>query len=56
MTKLKELDISYCGSFGFLPECLRNIELLDVLIIDSNMSLPFQASAFHNPSLKIIVK
>ena len=54
MVNLKELDVAYCGSMGFLPQCLKNINLLDVLIMDSGQSLPFPKSLFHNPSLKVI--
>jgi Leucine-rich repeat (LRR) protein len=55
MIKLQELDISYCGYIGLLPDCLRNIELLDLLILDSSMSLPFPQAVFHNPALRVIV-
>jgi hypothetical protein len=56
MTRLKELDVAYSGAMGFLPQCIKNITLLDVLIIDYGQSLPFQQSRFHNPSLKVIIK
>ena len=56
MTRLKELDLSYCGALGFLPSCLKNIALLDVLIMDASQTLPFSESRFHNPSLKVIIQ
>jgi Leucine-rich repeat (LRR) protein len=56
MTRLKELDLAYCGAMGFLPNCLDNIDLLDVLMIDNNQTLPFPLWRFHNPSIRLVLK
>jgi hypothetical protein len=54
LESLNVLDVSYCGTIGALPDCIRYFNSLDRLYIDNRVTIPMSLNS--RGRLQIIMK